>query len=263
MDGKEIEQDTIDDEDMTTSEVLNFLMPSKEILDSSLQFGFSLNQKLFNGWVKQPSPSCAAASVAGAFNALANRHRNDEKSLNHTHVLGVYNVIFTEMIESRKQSYARNLGVKSIDNLLRDIKCEIELMGKVIGGKKADKVTRKSILSAVKKLAVKHKSKMILENQDSNHSVNEMSIDNILPIAVLIEYMESDKIDWTTEDLSDETAVEHELDNDVDIDSVTRSLFRCLIDLLHHYYKLYRKKKMTAIPKTLFYQMKSNNQLLV
>lgn len=56
-----IEQDTIECEDIPN--LFEFLLPG----DISLydQFSLSYNKKLFAGWVKQPSPCCGAASVAG------------------------------------------------------------------------------------------------------------------------------------------------------------------------------------------------------
>ena len=37
------------------------------------------NKSALDGWVKQHSPACAAASVAGAWNTLLNRHREHEE----------------------------------------------------------------------------------------------------------------------------------------------------------------------------------------
>ena len=38
----------------------------------------SCNQSAIDGWVEQHSPCCAAASVAGAFNALRRLHSADD-----------------------------------------------------------------------------------------------------------------------------------------------------------------------------------------
>lgn len=46
---------------------------------------------LFDGWVKQPSPCCGAASIAGAYNALHGLHRSDGRTFRDlTDVLAKY-----------------------------------------------------------------------------------------------------------------------------------------------------------------------------
>ena len=45
------------------------------------RFAVSCNNGLLRGWVKQPSPCCAAASVAGALNALKGVQRGEPGSL--------------------------------------------------------------------------------------------------------------------------------------------------------------------------------------
>ena len=51
------------------------------------RFAVSCNNGLLRGWVKQPSPCCAAASVAGALNALKGVQRGEPGSLDHLDVL--------------------------------------------------------------------------------------------------------------------------------------------------------------------------------
>jgi hypothetical protein len=45
---------------------------------------------LLQGWVAQPSPCCAAASVAGAFNALQQYDKTDSRALDHLAVMEIY-----------------------------------------------------------------------------------------------------------------------------------------------------------------------------
>ena len=59
---EKVEQDTQDIEDIT--DLFSFLLPPDP--NSCLQFGLLYNKKVFDGWVKQPSACCGAASVAGA-----------------------------------------------------------------------------------------------------------------------------------------------------------------------------------------------------
>jgi hypothetical protein len=58
-----VEQDTIDNEDI--SNLFEFLLPSSIIQSSCSQLGIHFNRRIFEGWVKQPSACCGAASVAG------------------------------------------------------------------------------------------------------------------------------------------------------------------------------------------------------
>ena len=51
-------------------------------LDSSVmdRFGLCYSRAALRGWVKQPSPCCAAASTAGAWNCVMGLHRSDPRS---------------------------------------------------------------------------------------------------------------------------------------------------------------------------------------
>lgn len=59
-----VEQDTNDNEDI--SNLFEFLLPSSIIQSSCSQLGIHFNRRIFDGWVKQPSACCGAASVAGS-----------------------------------------------------------------------------------------------------------------------------------------------------------------------------------------------------
>ncbi|CAD7927745.1 unnamed protein product [Amoebophrya sp. A25] len=79
----EIERDTEETEEMTADEVWRtVLMPQKLAGSPVMAFAAGYDQRLFDGWVKQPSPCCGAASVAGAWNALRVVHRADSQAKN-------------------------------------------------------------------------------------------------------------------------------------------------------------------------------------
>jgi hypothetical protein len=108
-----IEQDTEDQEDIPN--LFNFLLPptidwSNTYSSRISQFGLYYNQGVFNGWVKQPSPCCAAASVAGAWNALHHYHRKDSEALGHRDVLTVYDEIIRDKINKKVEGFHRKLG---------------------------------------------------------------------------------------------------------------------------------------------------------
>ena len=56
-----VEMDTIESEEIP--DILSIILPSN--FSSLSIFSFSFNRRVFDGWVKQPSACCGAASVAG------------------------------------------------------------------------------------------------------------------------------------------------------------------------------------------------------
>lgn len=96
IESNEVEQDTFEDEEITN--VVQFILPSASILSNSFQFGMSYNRFVFDGWVKQPSPCCAAAAVAGAWNSLFHFHRRQTSSLSHLDVLHVSNILIVILL---------------------------------------------------------------------------------------------------------------------------------------------------------------------
>ena len=79
------EKDSVDAEDAGWRALL---LPDGGFPDGAdmSQFGIQTNFALLQGWVKQPSPCCAAASVAGAVNAIRGLKRGDEAALSHKEV---------------------------------------------------------------------------------------------------------------------------------------------------------------------------------
>ena len=114
------ESDTIEAEEEEINHFLSSLFPSSSSSSTSTslsnlisyyqQFSFSYNKKLFDGWVKQPSPCCAAASLAGCLNCLSNLNRKDKRSFNHSDILFIYENILKRSIQKKKQSFERCLG---------------------------------------------------------------------------------------------------------------------------------------------------------
>ena len=66
-----VERDTYELEDVTN--VFEFLIPAGTVSADSSQFSLSYNKNVLVGWVRQPSACCGAASVAGAWKALAKK----------------------------------------------------------------------------------------------------------------------------------------------------------------------------------------------
>lgn len=153
---EEVEMDTQESEDIT--DIFGFLMPPGTVPEKCSSFGLHYSRKVLDGWVRQPSACCGAASVAGAWNALMNVHRSHEKALTHETVLKVYRAMLLDMIDKKKSSYERRLGT-GIDPLLEDISAGLEGLGRKIGGKKSVGATKKAVMTVLKRLAREYVAK--------------------------------------------------------------------------------------------------------
>ena len=125
-----VEQDTAENEDVNFEELL---YPNGVYPRDKGMFSVSVNHRVLQGWVKQPSPCCAAAAVAGAINALGQMTRNHAQSIQHTDVLAIYVALMKEQIDRCKISFERKLGGGSsgcstaLDQLLNNICTDIFL----------------------------------------------------------------------------------------------------------------------------------------
>ena len=150
---EEVEQDTLESQEI--EDVFGFLLPPGTVPKKCSNFGLLYNKKALDGWVRQPSACCGAASIAGAWNALMDVHRADEKALNHITVLQVFRVMMLDMIEKKQKSFERKLGAE-IDPLLEAISAGLQDLGRKLGGKKAVGATKKAVMAIVKRLAREH-----------------------------------------------------------------------------------------------------------
>jgi len=118
-----VEMDTADDEEASSSwEALRstLLPPDGASLPTTADgtfipaFALLVNGSALNAWVKQPSPSCAAAVVAGAWNALACAGgRRDARAIGVRDVLDAMALGAETNLARRKARFARLLGVTS------------------------------------------------------------------------------------------------------------------------------------------------------
>ena len=147
---EKVEMDTDDIEDIPN--ILEFLLPPGTVPADCSSFGVMYNKKALDGWVKQPSACCGAASVAGAWNALAGVNRRDTRALTHETVLKVYRHMFVKMIDSKQRSFERKLGAP-ISDLLADISTGLHALGRTIGGRKEAGAQLKAVVAVLKSLA--------------------------------------------------------------------------------------------------------------
>jgi len=102
-----MEQDSAESEEAGLQELL---LPDGKFPLHLSRFSISINYELLHGWVKQPSPCCAAASVAGAVNALRRIKRAEDGALGFREVLQIYADILSEQANKHKASAERCLG---------------------------------------------------------------------------------------------------------------------------------------------------------
>ena len=89
----EYEKDTEAPEEVNLTELL---LPDGSLPRQS--FALTYSMAALDGWVKQASPACAAASVAGAWNALMALKRRDDGALTQANVLGVYRTLLDYLL---------------------------------------------------------------------------------------------------------------------------------------------------------------------
>ena len=90
----------------------------------------------FEGWALQPSPCCAAASVAGACNAVLGLVYDDPVALTTHHVAGLLHSMLAEQAAKWQESAARLLGVPTIEPALAALRAELAAEGRSLGGRK-------------------------------------------------------------------------------------------------------------------------------
>eukprot|EP01038_Epipyxis_sp_PR26KG_P006955 gene6955-9511_t len=163
-----IEQDTTDVEDIPS--IYQFIMsnlPSKQTIEDLSLLGMVYNKRIFQGWVRQPSACCGAASIAGAWNSLYGLHRADRNAINHIVVLDIFKDIFRNLIEKKKKSFERKLGAM-IDTFLEEVAHKIIFYGREIGGKKGFGATKKVVLLAIKSIVKNHNNLKLQQIENSN-----------------------------------------------------------------------------------------------
>eukprot|EP00968_Pinguiococcus_pyrenoidosus_P012795 scaffold1136_cov260-Pinguiococcus_pyrenoidosus.AAC.26 len=135
------ERDTDAAEDVV--DLFALLLPSAELRRDVRRFSLSYNMAALDGWVKQPSPCCAAAAVAGAWNALHGLRRRDPSAESHASLLEIYVDIVQAQLRRKRQSFERLLGA--------EMGALLEALDDCFG-EKSRKVSKKATLREVKRL---------------------------------------------------------------------------------------------------------------
>ncbi|CAM9544318.1 unnamed protein product [Scytosiphon promiscuus] len=130
--GDSVEADTEDSEEI--SDLSALLLPSGALPVDVERFSVSYSKALLEGWVKQGSPCCAAASLAGAWNALCGRPRGTDGALSTESVLRAMRSVVKEQICGMVARFERLLGA-SAGPLLQALDAELAAEGKHLGGR--------------------------------------------------------------------------------------------------------------------------------
>eukprot|EP00041_Stephanoeca_diplocostata_P017857 m.367973 g.367973 ORF g.367973 m.367973 type:complete len:506 (-) comp20841_c0_seq2:107-1624(-) len=102
-----VECDTSAAEDV---DMAALLLPGGVFPLSLPQFGVWYSNNAFNGWVKQHSPACAAASVAGAWNAVLGLKRTDPDACHQDDVVELLKQCLRGRIRKRIATLESQLG---------------------------------------------------------------------------------------------------------------------------------------------------------
>ena len=179
-----VEMDTTDSENLSDDDLWALLLPDGTMPGLShptvTKFSISYSCALLSGWVKQRSPGCAAASVAGAFNALRDLHRDDPGALSMDDVIGVLCDIQRERAEKKRGRVERFLLGASLEPLSVALRAFIfqHHDGKTLAGENKKTCCGKKLRNAtLKKLVFMRRKGTPSENvaSDSNSDKDDGS----------------------------------------------------------------------------------------
>jgi hypothetical protein len=126
------------------------LWPDATYLD---RFSLIVSKAAFEGWCRQPSPCCAAASVAGACNAALGVAAGTKGTLTHLEVAALLHGMLADQAEKRHSSVSRLLGVPSFEPALAALREDLAVEGRSLGGRKELGIKGKEALARLRALA--------------------------------------------------------------------------------------------------------------
>lgn len=170
-----MEQDTADAEEVT--DIMRIILPDGQLLGNCQAFSMGYDKRVFDGWVKQPSPCCGASSVAGAWNALCNFHRNDPMALNHISVLKAYQEQFSETLYKKQTAFERKLGA-SVEPVFPLLVEELRAMGRELGERKLKGATKKAVYRILKKISYRHHKQQQQQQQQRRGDDDMLSLED-------------------------------------------------------------------------------------
>ena len=134
-----------------------------QLPDSALRddaYELSVNKHALAGWVEQQSPCCAAASLAGAFNALRHMESGEGEAMQPQTVLSILQDFVAAELAEKRASTARALGQTETGGAaaLALLLCCVEHLqtckGRPIIGRKDKSVSSADLRSSLRECAV-------------------------------------------------------------------------------------------------------------
>jgi hypothetical protein len=105
--GFTVERDTPDPETLTDQDALSLLLPGGRLPTDVRGFSLHCNHNALGGWVRQRSAVCAAASTAGAWNAVLGAPRGGSGALTQDHVLVFMRALLQDAIAAARSRAER------------------------------------------------------------------------------------------------------------------------------------------------------------
>lgn len=231
--GAEVEMDTAESEEDSCawSLVQSSLLPPDGRLPCGAdgapppRFGLHVSGAVFGGWVKQSSPACAAASVAGAWNALAGGGRRGPLALRQDDVLRHMRDILVETIASKRARFERLLGApiadfeEALDRAFEDAGKTLGGESKAVPGLKRVEAMRLAIALAKSRGDPELDAEAARATNDCRDVVDEKNTPprtSFAAIAALVREDEADKGDEAENEGSEAEEPEEEEEDDDD-----------------------------------------------
>ena len=189
------------------------------------RFGLHVSGAVFGGWVKQSSPACAAASVAGAWNALAGGGRRGPLALRQDDVLRHMRDILVETIASKRARFERLLGApiadfeEALDRAFEDAGKTLGGESKAVPGLKRVEAMRLAIALAKSRGEPELDAEAARATNDCRDVVDEKNTPprtSFAAIAALVREDEADKGDEAENEGSEAEEPEEEEEDDDD-----------------------------------------------
>lgn len=113
------------------------------------KFSVAYNMGALSGWVKQPSPCCAAASMAGAWNAVLGLPREHPAALGHRQLLEALASVVAEQLAQKQEAFESHLGC-ALQPVLDELLARLADGGTPLGSKQAP--AKKGLVRVVRQI---------------------------------------------------------------------------------------------------------------
>lgn len=137
------------------------------------KFCLSYSKNAMTGWVKQPSPCCAAASAAGALNICFGLNRSDSQAHSHSTLVPIFADILREQVKTMQARLERLIGAP-LDDLLQQLNRRLEAQGMSLGGKNQPlSSTKKQNQALLRSTVFEGRQAVLLARQGDDPTVSD------------------------------------------------------------------------------------------